>query len=152
MSRLAEGGWVYSVADPSHAEHALVTLAVADLDLTVAQIGARGLHSALLETVADAGRKASFTNPDGNVLTFVEVARSGKLAPRNRTARPHSGPHGHLLNRTIRGYYRQLPLLDSAELRHRRHRRYQPGLRPNTGKARVRSDQRSGQAVTYLNA
>lgn len=29
MWRLAEGGWVYSVADPSHAGHAMVTLAVA---------------------------------------------------------------------------------------------------------------------------
>ncbi|MGC2192420.1 MAG: VOC family protein [Candidatus Dormiibacterota bacterium] len=76
MWRIAEAGWLYLVADSTRAGHALVTLAVSNLKQTVAELTERGFRRPPIETVADSGRKASLTDPEGNVLTFVEVARS----------------------------------------------------------------------------
>lgn len=76
MWRIAGAGWLYLVADATRAGHALATLAVPDLNQTVAELAERGFHRPPIETVADAGRKAPVTDPEGNVLTFVEVARS----------------------------------------------------------------------------
>jgi len=77
MWRLAEGGWVYSVADPSHAGHAMVTLSRGRLDLTVAKIGARGLPPRRLRPSRVLTARLLSLIPEGNVLTFVEVERSG---------------------------------------------------------------------------
>jgi predicted enzyme related to lactoylglutathione lyase len=51
-----------------------VTLAVSDLDRTVEQLKSRGLVGAPIEVVGVAGRKARFSDADGNVVNFVEVA------------------------------------------------------------------------------
>ncbi len=76
MWRIADGAWLYVVGDPRHAGHALVTLAVADLDEAVAQIERRGLPSPPIETIAGAGRKASVTDLEGNTITFIQVERT----------------------------------------------------------------------------
>lgn len=54
-----------------------MTVAVADLDETVAVIEDRGLRSAPIETIAGARRKAALTDPEGNMTTFIEVVASG---------------------------------------------------------------------------
>jgi predicted enzyme related to lactoylglutathione lyase len=77
MWRIADAAWLYVTGDPSRSGHALVTVAVADLDETVALIEDRGLRSAPIETIAGAGRKAAFTDPEGNMTTFIEVVASG---------------------------------------------------------------------------
>ena len=80
MWRIADGAWLYLVADPRHAGHALVALAVANLDEAVAQIEGRGLPSPFLEIIEGAGRKASFTDPEGNTIAFIEILKSGTPA------------------------------------------------------------------------
>jgi predicted enzyme related to lactoylglutathione lyase len=73
MWRMTEGAWLYVVVDRSRAGKAVVTCSVGDLDTTVARIAARGVRTDAFETVGDAGRKATFRDPDGNVVSFAEV-------------------------------------------------------------------------------
>jgi hypothetical protein len=77
MWRIAEAAWLYVVGEPGRAGHALVTIAVADLNKTVAGFEHRGLRRAPIETIAGAGRKAVVTDPEGNMITFIEVEPSG---------------------------------------------------------------------------
>jgi predicted enzyme related to lactoylglutathione lyase len=76
MWRITEGAWLYVVGDARHAGHALVALAVADLDEAIAQIESRGLARPPIETIAGAGRKASFTDLEGNTISFIQVERA----------------------------------------------------------------------------
>ncbi len=77
MWRLTEGGWLYVVADTERAGGCLVSIAVGDLDATVAGLRRRHLTPGDAEAVGDAGRKVTVTDPDGNSLSFLEVAASG---------------------------------------------------------------------------
>jgi hypothetical protein len=70
---LADAAWLYVVEDAHRAGHALVTVAVPDLDRTMVQIGDRGVTGPPVEAVGDAGRKASITDPEGNVIAFIDV-------------------------------------------------------------------------------
>jgi predicted enzyme related to lactoylglutathione lyase len=68
--QLAEGGWVYAVADAARAGAGLLTLIVDDLDATVEGLTARGIAVDSRETIPGAVRKAEYTDPDGNRVTF----------------------------------------------------------------------------------
>jgi predicted enzyme related to lactoylglutathione lyase len=68
--QLGEEGWIYVVADPARAGPGLLTLLVDDLDATVAEIGARGIAAESMETIPGAARKAEYTDPEGNRVTF----------------------------------------------------------------------------------
>jgi predicted enzyme related to lactoylglutathione lyase len=81
MWRFADAAWLYVVADPGRAGRALVALCVADLDKAVAEIGGRGIASGPIEIIGTAGRKAPFTDADGNVVSFMEVTASGSTGP-----------------------------------------------------------------------
>jgi predicted enzyme related to lactoylglutathione lyase len=74
MWRFADAAWLYVIGDQERAGRALVTLCVTDLDQTVADIAGRGIACGAIELVGDAGRKATFTDADGNSLAFIEVA------------------------------------------------------------------------------
>jgi predicted enzyme related to lactoylglutathione lyase len=76
MWRFADAAWLYVVRDEERAGRALVALAVADLDQAVEDIRTRGITGGPIEFVGDAGRKASFTDADGNKLSFIEVTTS----------------------------------------------------------------------------
>lgn len=76
MWRLADAAWLYVVRDVKRAGHALVTLCVADLDRAVAGIAARGITGGPMEIVGTAGRKVTFTDAEGNALSFIEVQPS----------------------------------------------------------------------------
>ena len=73
MWRLADTAWLYVVRDEKRAGHALVTLCVADLDQAVADIAARGITGRPAEIIGDAGRKATFTDAEGNTVSLIEV-------------------------------------------------------------------------------
>jgi predicted enzyme related to lactoylglutathione lyase len=77
MWQISQGGWLYVVCDPSRAGRALVALAVADLDEVLTEVAGRGLTSAPVEAMPGAGRKASFTDPEGNTISFIQVEQSG---------------------------------------------------------------------------
>jgi predicted enzyme related to lactoylglutathione lyase len=77
MWRFADAAWLYVLSDPERAGHALVALSVPDLDKALADIAGRGITSGPVEFVGDAGRKAVFTDADGNSLAFIEVAATG---------------------------------------------------------------------------
>ncbi|WP_330180307.1 hypothetical protein OHB26_28330 [Nocardia sp. NBC_01503] len=77
MWQLSDTAFVYIVADPDHAGHALVNIAVSDLTATVSEIGSRGIVPGpfiLVGPNGAAGRKAPFTDPDGNSIFVIEIA------------------------------------------------------------------------------
>jgi hypothetical protein len=73
MWRCADAAWLYVLRDEKRAGHALVTLCVADLDRAVADLAARGITGGPVETIGDAARKATFTDAEGNTVSFIEV-------------------------------------------------------------------------------
>ncbi len=74
MWRFSDAAWLYIIEDRERAGHALVTLCVADLDRALAEINERGIGSGAVETVGDSGRKSVVVDPDGNALSFIEIA------------------------------------------------------------------------------
>ncbi|GAA0357590.1 VOC family protein [Microbispora corallina] len=74
MWRIADTAWLYVIEDAGRAGRSLVTISVSDLDQTVADLDARGISSGRIETVGDAGRKATVTDPEGNSIAFIQVA------------------------------------------------------------------------------
>jgi predicted enzyme related to lactoylglutathione lyase len=89
MWRIAGQAWLYIVAEPARAGYAVAGIAVSDLDETLAQIERRGLAPQSTETVGDAGRKASFVDPDGNTISFLQVVGGERLS---RSASSSSRP------------------------------------------------------------
>jgi catechol 2,3-dioxygenase-like lactoylglutathione lyase family enzyme len=79
MWRITDTAFVFVVVDPARAGQALVNLAVSNLDAEVAEIGSRGIHPGSLVSVGPdgaAGRKAPFTDPDGNSVFVIEISGS----------------------------------------------------------------------------
>jgi hypothetical protein len=76
MWRITDSAWLYVVRDENRAGRSVVTFLVADLDLAVQGIRSRGIDIGPAESVGDAGNKASATDPDGNQVSFIEVAGS----------------------------------------------------------------------------
>jgi predicted enzyme related to lactoylglutathione lyase len=77
MWRFADAAWLYVVADAQRAGHALVSMAVPDLDQAMADFGTRGISAGPVEIVGEAGRKASVTDADGNRVSFIQVSAAG---------------------------------------------------------------------------
>ncbi len=69
-------GSIYLVTDPGRAGGGTVTLAVSDLDALLAELAARGIEPAAVETMA-AGRKATVIDAEGNWIAFVELVAGG---------------------------------------------------------------------------
>jgi glyoxylase I family protein len=72
MWRLAESAWLYVVVDEARAGCGLVSLSVADLETTLADLGHRGITPAQVEDVGG-GRKATLLDPDGNSVAVIQV-------------------------------------------------------------------------------
>jgi catechol 2,3-dioxygenase-like lactoylglutathione lyase family enzyme len=68
--QLAEAGWLYVVADAERAGSSLLTLLVDDLDEHLAQLAGRRLFPDGSQMIPGVVRKATFTDPDGNLVTF----------------------------------------------------------------------------------
>ena len=73
MWRVTDGGWLYIVEDPERAGGSLVAVAVADLQTSLDELAARGVRSGPIEPQGDDARKATVTDPDGNVVAFLQV-------------------------------------------------------------------------------
>ncbi len=71
---LAEHRWAYIEQRPERAGHAMHTILVDDLDARLAQIADRGLEPAKRETYANAVRKITFRDPDGNEFGFGDAS------------------------------------------------------------------------------
>jgi predicted enzyme related to lactoylglutathione lyase len=79
---VAGNGWLYVLEDPGRAGMTIVTISVDDLDRLVRDLSERGITSGLIEAVGDEGRKSKVTDPDGNVITCIQVGnRTGTDAP-----------------------------------------------------------------------
>ena len=76
MWQCAESAWIYVVQDPARAGHAVVALMVADLDAAVADLARRGIEGGPMHPEGDGARKASFTDPDGNEVSLIDVPAS----------------------------------------------------------------------------
>lgn len=71
--QVADGGWLYVIADPAEAGCSLVTIVVDDLDAEICRVTAAGISLGAPETVGDAGRKVTARDLDGNTVALVEV-------------------------------------------------------------------------------
>jgi catechol 2,3-dioxygenase-like lactoylglutathione lyase family enzyme len=67
---LADDRSIYILEDPEHPGGGLVTVIVADLDVAVAEIAARGLEPAERDTYSNGVRKVTYRDPDGNEIGF----------------------------------------------------------------------------------
>jgi hypothetical protein len=76
MWRFADAAWLYVVREEQRAGHALAALRLLDLDKTVRDISGRGITGDPIGFVGDSGRKATFTDVDGNAISFIEVPTS----------------------------------------------------------------------------
>jgi predicted enzyme related to lactoylglutathione lyase len=77
MWRVTDGAWCYVPRDPERAGHTVVTMSVADLTGTLADLAARGITGDAVEPVGDAGHKAVILDPDRNSISLVEVNARG---------------------------------------------------------------------------
>ncbi|MGA7835039.1 MAG: VOC family protein [Acidimicrobiales bacterium] len=73
MWQMTDGARLYVVQDAPPRTFATVVLAVDDLDDALAVLAGRGLEPGELEVVASAGRKAYFTDPNGNEVVLAEI-------------------------------------------------------------------------------
>lgn len=67
---LAEGRFLYIVLEPERAGNAVHLIWVDDLDATVAEIAARGIEPADVETYPGKARKTIYRDADGNEIAF----------------------------------------------------------------------------------
>lgn len=74
MWQVTDRGWFYVMEDAARAGASVVTMAVADLDSVVTELGGRGIAAGPTVAVGDAGQKANVTDPDGNVISLIQVA------------------------------------------------------------------------------
>ena len=74
MWQVTPAGWLSIVGDADRAGASVVTVAVADIEATTAELGARGIEVGPIAPEGDAGRKALAHDPDGNTITIIEVA------------------------------------------------------------------------------
>jgi glyoxylase I family protein len=82
MWRVADNGWLYVVEDPGRAGMTIVTISFDDLDRLVGDLSGRGIAAGPIEAVGDEGRKSKVRDPDGNVITCIQVGhRTGTDAP-----------------------------------------------------------------------
>lgn len=64
---------VYLLADAERAGHGILTMVVDDLDAALAELAQRGIVPDAREEIPDAGRKGIMTDPDGNVVSLVQL-------------------------------------------------------------------------------
>ena len=76
MWQCAGSAWLYVVRDAARAGRAIVALMVADLDAAVADLARRGIAGGPVHPEGDGARKASFTDPDGNEVSLIDVPES----------------------------------------------------------------------------
>jgi predicted enzyme related to lactoylglutathione lyase len=74
MWQAAGNGWIYVIEDPARAGRTVVAVAVSDLDQFVTDLVERGIGAGPIEAVGDAARKANVQDPDGNLISLIEVA------------------------------------------------------------------------------
>jgi len=74
MWRVADNGWLYVINDPRRAGRTVVTISFGDLAEVVALLADRGVSAAPIEAVGDEGLKSNVHDPDGNVLSLIQVA------------------------------------------------------------------------------
>jgi catechol 2,3-dioxygenase-like lactoylglutathione lyase family enzyme len=67
---VAEHRYVYVEQRPAHAGHGMITLFVEDFADRVAGAAARGLTPSREETYENGVRKTTYTDPDGNEISF----------------------------------------------------------------------------------
>ncbi len=72
---LAPHRYVYIVLWPEHADHAMHTIFVDDLDAPVERLADRGLDPVERETYSNGVRKITYRDPDGNEIGFGGAPR-----------------------------------------------------------------------------
>ncbi len=77
MWRVKDTGWLYILSDPEHAGNGIITIAVPNIEVATAALGARGVATGPIKPEGDAGLKALIRDPDGNSLALIEVANRG---------------------------------------------------------------------------
>lgn len=73
MWKATGSAWVYVIDDVARAGHGFITLAVPDLEESIAALATRNVATGPIERVGDAGRKAIVVDPDNNSIALIEV-------------------------------------------------------------------------------
>jgi predicted enzyme related to lactoylglutathione lyase len=71
--QVANTASVYLLADADRAGHGLLTLVDDNLEVSLAEIAARGIEPGTIEEIPGAGRKATMLDPDGNTVSIVQI-------------------------------------------------------------------------------
>jgi predicted enzyme related to lactoylglutathione lyase len=71
--QLADTASMYVLADPQRAGRGVVAFVVDDLDASLAELASRGIDGRVVEVIPGSGRRAETTDPDGNVISMVEI-------------------------------------------------------------------------------
>ena len=71
--QVADTASVYLLADAERAGHGILTMVVDDLDAALAELAQRGIVPDTTEEIPGAGRKGIMTDPDGNVVSLVQL-------------------------------------------------------------------------------
>lgn len=74
MWHVAGTGWLYVIQDVERAGKTVVTVSVSDLEQFVVDLERRGISVGPVESHTDAGRKVDVQDPDGNVISWIEVS------------------------------------------------------------------------------
>jgi predicted enzyme related to lactoylglutathione lyase len=74
MWSVTDNGWLYVITDPRRAGRTVVTISVGDLAEFIAALADRGIGAGPIEAVGDEGMKSNVRDPDGNVLSLIQVA------------------------------------------------------------------------------
>jgi glyoxylase I family protein len=77
MWQLKEGANLYVIADAERAGRGTMTIAVDSLDGFLEDLARRGVEAGPIEAIPDVGRKAAVIDPDGNVVSIVEIFGAG---------------------------------------------------------------------------
>jgi predicted lactoylglutathione lyase len=65
---------VYVIKDDERAGKSLIAILVTNLESMVDDLGRRGISMGPIEQQGDAAYKATATDPDGNSISFIQVA------------------------------------------------------------------------------
>jgi predicted enzyme related to lactoylglutathione lyase len=77
MWRMTDSGWIYVMEDAGRAGGTVVAIAVSDLSGLVSDLTDRGISPGPIEAVSDTAHKANVLDPDGNLISWIEVATDG---------------------------------------------------------------------------
>ncbi|MCU1449436.1 MAG: glyoxalase [Acidimicrobiales bacterium] len=77
MWQLNDGASLYVIANPERAGRGTLALAVDSMERHLKDLASRGIEAGPIEEIPGAGRKSVVVDPDGNMLSMLELVAGG---------------------------------------------------------------------------